>query len=312
MIRMDLRALRYFVETVRQQSFTAAAERLNVTQSTVSKMIRQLEDEIGQPLLIRDGRQLHLTDVGRVVLERGQEALGVMHNLSREVADLAELARGTLTVGIPPMVNLLFPPVVSAFRARYPAVSLHLREDGGQVIEQQVAAGELEVGATLLPADPALGLEARSFGRYPLCVVGQRRAAWATADVVPVAALRDEALLLLGDDFSLTRRIREAARAAGFEARVAAQSGQWDFLVALAATGLGTTLIPAPLLARLKLPAELVVRPLAEPQLDWHLALVWKPERYMSHAARAWLAVCDETLAPPDAAAGSTPLAVLR
>ena len=80
---MDLRALRYFVETVRRQSFTLAAEHLHVTQSTVSKMIRQLEAEIGQPLLIRDGRQLQLTDVGRVVLERGQEALGVMHNLTR-------------------------------------------------------------------------------------------------------------------------------------------------------------------------------------------------------------------------------------
>ena len=296
---MDLRALRYFVETVRQNSFTLAAERLNVTQSTVSKMIRQLEDEIGQPLLIRDGRQLRVTDVGRIVLERGQEALGTMTRLTREVGDLRDLVRGELTVGIPPMVNLLFPPVVTTFRARYPSVSLTLREDGGQVIEQQVAAGELEVGATLLPADPALGLATRSFGRYPLCVVGSARAGWARSGAVSVASLRDEALLLLGDDFSLTRRIREATRAAGFEARVAAQSGQWDFLVALAATGLGTTLIPAPLLARLKLPGDLAVRPLAEPQLDWHVALIWQPGRYMSHAARAWLSTCDSALAMP-------------
>ena len=134
-MKMDLRALRYFVETVRHSSFTVAAERLNVTQSTVSKMLRQLEEEIGQPLLIRDGRQLRLTDVGRIVHERGLEALGMMGRLTREVSDLTTLVRGELTVGIPPMVNLLFPPVVKAFRERYPAVSLRLQENGGQVIE---------------------------------------------------------------------------------------------------------------------------------------------------------------------------------
>ena len=136
-MKMDLRALRYFVETVRHSSFTVAAERLNVTQSTVSKMLRQLEEEIGQPLLIRDGRQLRLTDVGRIVHERGLEALGMMGRLTREVSDLTTLVRGELTVGIPPMVNLLFPPVVKAFRERYPAVSLRLQENGGQVIESR-------------------------------------------------------------------------------------------------------------------------------------------------------------------------------
>ena len=50
---MDLRALRYFIETVRRDSFTQAAQALNVTQSTISKMVRQLEDEVGAPLLIR-------------------------------------------------------------------------------------------------------------------------------------------------------------------------------------------------------------------------------------------------------------------
>ena len=159
---MDLRALRYFVETVRQNSFTVAAERLHVTQSTVSKMIRQLEDEIGQPLLIREGRQVRLTDVGHILFERGQEALGVVRELSREVTDLTALTRGELTVGMPPMVNLLFSPVVKAFCERHPGLRLTLQENGGQVIEQQVASGELEVGVTLLPANPGLALSTRS------------------------------------------------------------------------------------------------------------------------------------------------------
>ena len=111
------------------------------------EMLRQLEDEIGQPLLIREGRQLRLTDVGRILFERGQDAIGVVRQLAQEVTDLTALARGELTVGMPPMVNLFFSPVVKAFRERHPGVRLTLLESGGQTIEQQVASGELEVGA---------------------------------------------------------------------------------------------------------------------------------------------------------------------
>ena len=141
-------------------------------------------------------------------------------------------------------------------------------------------------------------------------MVGTPRARWAQAARVPLTALRDEPLLLLGDDFSLTRRIREACVVAGFEARIAAQSSQWDFLVALAAAGLGTTLIPAPLLARLNIGDELLVRPLlAAPDspLDWNVALIWKPGRYMSHAARAWVKVCEDMLAADPANAPARP-----
>ena len=54
----------------------------------------------------------------------------------------------------------------------------------------------------------------------------------------------------------------------------------------MAAAGLGSTLMPAPLLTRLNIGPELAVRPLAEPAFDWHVALIWKPGHYMSHAAR--------------------------
>lgn len=296
---MDLRALRYFVETVRHNSFTLAADSLCVTQSTVSKMIRQLEDEIGQPLLLREGRQLRLTDAGRVVFERAQQALGVMRELTRELGDLTTLARGELTVGLPPMANLLFSPVVKAFRERHPGVSLNLKESGGQVIEQQVASGELEIGVTLLPADPGLGLAARSFGRFPIHAVGAREAPWAGNPTVDLAALQAEPLVLLSDDFSLTRQLRSAFRAIGVEPRIVAQSSQWDFLVAMAAAGLGTTFMPAPLLARLKLGNELAARPLADTGIDWNIALIHTPGRYLSHAAQAWQAVCEDILATP-------------
>ena len=83
---MDIRTLRYFVEVVRQQSFTRAAEKLFVTQPTISKMLKNLEDELNCILLIRDGRRLLLTDTGRVVFERGLALLAEFRQLKLSLA----------------------------------------------------------------------------------------------------------------------------------------------------------------------------------------------------------------------------------
>ncbi|AOY47788.1 LysR family regulatory protein CidR [Vibrio cholerae] len=81
---MDIRALRYFVELVNQQSFTKASERLFVTQPTISKMIRNLEQELEQPLLHREGRRFWLTEAGEIVYQRAQQILTQMQQLDAE------------------------------------------------------------------------------------------------------------------------------------------------------------------------------------------------------------------------------------
>jgi len=287
---MDLKALRYFVETARQGSFTQAAAHLFVTQSTVSKMVRQLEDEIGQALLIREGRSVRMTDAGRIVFERGQEAIGVMQRLKRDVADLADLARGELTVGIPPMVNLFFPSLIQRFKARHPHIALTIEEAGGQVIEQRVVSGELEVGVTVLPLAEGSPLTFSELGHFPLCLVGTQQSSWARLKHPGLVALHQQPVVMLQDDYSLTRRLRAAFDEAGVVPQVVAQSGQWDFVLSMAMAGMGTALLPSPLLERLQLSSDVVVRSLRAPNLMWQVGQIWMPDRYLSHAARAWLA----------------------
>ncbi len=165
-----------------------------------------------------------------------------------------------------------------------------------QVVEQQVASGELEVGATVLPGDSGLQLETRAFAKYPIWAVGPHRAAWASGRTVTLEALRHEPLILLTEDFSLTRKLRQAFMEARIDPHVVAQSGHWDFLASMAAAGLGTTFLPEPLLSRLETRDKLAVARLTEPTMDWALAHIWSPGRYLSHAARAWLAVCEEVM----------------
>lgn len=295
---MDLRALRYFIETVRRDSFTQAAQALNVTQSTISKMVRQLEAEIGSPLLIRQTRGVRLTDVGRVVYEQGQHALGAMQGLQRELADLTRLHSGELTLGLPPMVNGFFPPLIQHFRARHPGVRLTVEEAGGDVIEARVAAGELEVGVSVLPlhepdaAQAGAKLATAELGRFPICLVATADAHWTKLKRPGLAHLDGLPVVVPAAGFALGRHLREAWQRAGVSPKVVAQSSQWDFLLSMAESGMGTAVLPQPLLQRLKLPDHLVVRALPARELSWVVAHVWAADRYLGHAARAWLACC--------------------
>ena len=133
---MDLRALRYFVEVVRTNSFTRAAENAHVTQPTISKMVRQLEDELGGPLLLREGRGVQLTDAGQVVYERGLQVLAQAQLLKQEVAEVDGIARGELSVGIMPTAGHYMAPVIALFQQRYPGVTLNVQESGARMQRQ--------------------------------------------------------------------------------------------------------------------------------------------------------------------------------
>ena len=303
---MDVRALRYFVETVRHASFTQAARALFVTQSTVSKMIRQLEEEAGTPLLIRDGHTARPTDTGRIMYQRGLQVLETMRQLSEELRETAELSRGALEVGIPPMINLLFTPVVKRFRELHPGIHLTLREGTGPAVESLVASGELEVGATILPVAPDGGLAVQAFGSYPIWVIGPPDAPWAGKTSLPLAALRDARLLIPTDDFAITRRLRQAFAEAGFQPGIAAQSAHWDFLVAMASAGLGVALLPEPLMQRIKT-RGLSTAKLAKSGMQWEVGHIWLQSGYLSFAARAWLDVCDAVLGRPRTRAARGP-----
>lgn len=258
-------------------------------------MIRQLENEIGEPLLIRDQRQFILTDAGRVVFERGREVLASMRQLTLEVQETQALQRGVLNVGMPPTINLLFTPVLKSFRAQHPHIRLILHEDTGPEIERQVASGELEIGMSVLPTNPDLNLVSVQIASHSVWALGEPGAFKVNKNgTVSLEALRNMPLVLLKDDFALTRLLHRTFQNAGIEPKIAAQSSQWDWTVSMASAGMGVALLPEPLIARLN-HQELLMARVSDPDIPWQVAHIWNG-RYLSHAARAWLEVCQSVL----------------
>ncbi|WP_244826526.1 LysR family transcriptional regulator [Caballeronia sp. TF1N1] len=291
---MELRALRYFVEVVKQKSFTAAAEHMFVTQPTISKMVKSLEDEVGSPLLLREGRQMVLTDAGQIVYQRGVDVLAAHARLEAELNDLGTFGRGTLTIGIPPMGGALFTPVIAAFRERYPKIELKLFEQGSKAIEAALIEGELELGGVLQPVD-AETFDVLPVSRQLLWLVAQKGSRWDGLNEVVLADLAAEPFVFYGESLALNDVVLNACRAAGFAPTIVGRSGHWDFMAALVQAGIGIALLPAPYCGRLDAEA-FTCRPVVAPEIRWDMAVGWRRNGYLSHAARAWIEVAREIL----------------
>ncbi|YCH30205.1 LysR family transcriptional regulator [Erwinia sp. D4-22] len=289
---MDVRALRYFVEVVRQQSFTRAAEALFVTQPTISKMLRQLEDELNCTLLLREGRRLHLTDSGQVVYQRGLMILQEFKQLELEIGDINQLKTGELRLGVPPMVGMQIAGSVSAFRQRYPGITLKIVESGGLTVQEAVLSGSLDLALTALPIDEQLPLNTLTLMRHPLCVLVPRAAPWLDRNSVSLAEVTQHPLLIFNEEFSLNRQLKQAFQREELTPQIAVRSGQWDFLAAMVQAGMGVAILPEPICQRLDR-QSLLWLPL-ESELAWTLGLLWREGSYLSRSAQAWIDCCRE------------------
>lgn len=150
---MELRQIRYFLSVAETEHLTQSADALFITQSTLSHGLRQLESELGMPLFDRIGRGLKLSQAGIAFRSYAARALQELEAGRMAIADMAGLQAGTLTVGvIPTFLTLFIPDVVAAFSAAYPGVRVMVRDLRSGQIEEQLIAGQLDLGIAFHPA----------------------------------------------------------------------------------------------------------------------------------------------------------------
>jgi DNA-binding transcriptional LysR family regulator len=300
---MDVHALRYFVEVARHQNFTRASEALHVTQPAISKSVRALEEELGAPLLLRERRRVRLTDAGRIVLERAQGILDSMRVIEEEVVELAALRRGRLRVGMPPIVGVaFFPPLLTEYHRAHPGIALELREEGSHHIEALVLDRELDVGAVVLPTDE------KAFGTMPF-VRDELRAVLhpthplARRRTLALEDLEDTPFVLYRPEFALHGHILDACRRSGFNPTVVSESSHWDFIVAMVAANIGVALLPQTICRRLDRRQVRAIR-LRGTAIPWNVALIWRRDRHLPPATRAFLDLARRRLGAAGSPAG--------
>ncbi|MBW6397179.1 LysR family transcriptional regulator [Roseomonas sp. HJA6] len=289
---MEFRTLRAFVEVVRQGGFSQAAKTLFATQSAVSKAVKQLEEEVGVPLLDRIGHRSTMTAAGEAVYRRAVRLLAERDDLGAEIAEIRGLQRGVLRLGLPPIgAATVFAPIFAAYRRRYPGIEIRLVEHGSDRLEEVLRAGDIELAASLLPV--VEDFESQPLRCEPLVALLPQDHALAGRGRIGLAALREEPFILFEAGFALNRIILAACRRIGFDPAVAVRSSQIDFIIELAAAGLGVAFLPK-LISEQRPQAQVARLMLDDPAIDWDMAMIWRRGAFLSHAARAWLEVAKE------------------
>jgi DNA-binding transcriptional LysR family regulator len=284
---MEMRTLRAFVEVVRQGGFSRAAKTVFVTQSAVSKAVKQLEEELGLQLLDRIGQSFKMTAAGEIVYRRAVTILAQGDDLRTELEELRGLKGGVLRLGVPLIgSNTLFAHWFADYRSRYPEVELRLVERGSKRLEELLLAGELDLAATLLPVSDEF--EWQEVWREPIDLLLAADHPLAAGERLSFEALEELPFILYGPGFALNPIILEACRESGFTPKVVAHSSQVDFIIELVAAKLGGALLPRMIIEQRPHPMTKRVE-IDRPAIYWHMALAWRRGGYLCHAAKAWL-----------------------
>ena len=296
---MDIQHLTYFAAVASEGSFTRAAQKLYVSQPSVSKMVRNLEIELGVTLFDRSGKQVTLTDAGEIILRQAQNMIKSFENLTMELDDLVHLKTGSIHIGLPPMVgSRFFPKIIQAFHQEYPNIRMQLVENGAVKVEKDVLDGVLDLGVVILPVKEEL-LHAFSFVKENLMLLTHKDHPLSKQQSVKLVDLQAESFILFSKDFALHDRVVSECVQAGFHPDIIYESSQWDFISEMVIAKLGVALLPETICRQVN-PEQVSMIPLVDPIIPWHLGIVWRKDRYLSFAAREWIRFTKELLPEAD------------
>jgi DNA-binding transcriptional LysR family regulator len=283
---MELRQLEYFVAVVEEASFTKAAARVHVAQPGVSAQVRKLEDELGQALLDRSGRQVRLTDAGAAVLPYARAALAAAGSARLAVQDLTGLLRGRVAVG---MVNASsvteMPELVAEFHQRYPAVEISLSEASSDQLLEGLRAGRLDLALLGSVAGPPAGIATHVVVDARLVAAVPHGDALRSRASVSLEAICERALIGLPRGSGLRSCVDAACTAAGLQPRFLFEASNLNVVAELARRGLGVAILPESFAVanRRTLHAVAITRP----SLRARLQFAWRSTGTPSPAARA-------------------------
>lgn len=241
---MDLRQLRYFVEIANLRSVTAAAARVFVAQSALSRQLKLLEDELGVSLLARQARGVRLTDAGEAFLTRAQILLRDADNLKAEFRAHKREPSGRLQIGAPPSLRaMLVAPFAAQFTSRHPKVTLAFREGTSHQICDLLAQGEIDL-AIVSNQEEISSFATRTLLTEPLCWVGPPEAALSFSRTVSISRLASKPLILTSYPNSLRVIVDRALAEGGIRVEPIAEADMVSMMLDLIRRGMGFTVLP--------------------------------------------------------------------
>ena len=287
---MELRHLRYFVAVAEQENVSRAALKLHVSQPALSRQVRDLEEELGFPLLLRSAKSVRLTDAGRTFLA---EARAVLQRAAEAVTAARAVAtgrRGELNVGYAPMPTVrILPPTLRAFQAERPEVRVRLHDLSTEEMLTGLRDGRLQLALLVRPTRAMLrGFRFEELIRDPMRLAVPPGHPFARLRAIPLARAASEPWVALSrEDYPEYHEFLDTLFA-GTKAkpRIVEEYESTASLVSAVESGRGLTMVPQTLACSFGPRLKLI--PFSPPPEPLVIGALW-PQAGLSAAAERLL-----------------------
>ena len=290
---VDIRHLEYFVEVAKQLNVTKAASILHISQPSLSKAIKKMEDELGVTLFDRSFRQLTLTDTGKALFHNAKHVLHAYQHLTSDLHEVMDLKKGEIKIGIPPIIGAAFcSKLISRYIDLFPLIHVSLLEVGSKKIKDGILDGTLDIGFVCSKPVHTKEIETIEFVKDPLKLVINKSNPLRKNSQITLKALAKEPFIMYRQDFSLYDKIIDACSAHGFHPNIVCESSQKDFILEMVEAKLGIALLPEKICNKIN-NNNIISIPFIEPTVHLELGMIWKQNSYLPFSVREFINVAN-------------------
>ncbi|NVM90022.1 DNA-binding transcriptional LysR family regulator [Variovorax sp. SG517] len=290
-----IRQLRAFLAVYQLKKLSAAAQRLFVTQSAVSMLIRQLEEGLDTRLFDRTTRSLKATAAAEQMMATVERILRDVDSLSNDFRELAALERGRVTLAITPtLAALLLPDAMRAFNEQHPGVRVLVNDCAPDQFISRIIGEHVDFGIGT-PERPGAEVEVQRLMRDHLAVVCREDHPLAKARVVRWSDLGGYPLITVRPGYGVRPLIDGTAAEAGVALDVVNEVSFLSTAIWMTAAGMGASIMPSAF-ARAEADPSLVIKVLSSPRVARDISIVTKRGHSLSAAARAFVEALKRSL----------------
>ncbi len=278
---MKIKEITYFLEVVKEENFTRAANNLYISQPALSKNIKNLEKEVKAQLIERNSKSFRLTYEGEIFYNNAKKSIEVIQEELNKLQDTFVVCNRVINLGLPPVISsVYFTSVVAEFKKENPTIDIRIIEEGANKIKSSVEEERIDLGAVILPIDDNhLTTQRISSGKVMLVVSKDHRLA--SVDKVNLEDLKDEKFITFNERFMMYNKTIEACRKSGFEPNIILKTSQWDYIMEMVSLNQGVSIMPEPIVRRFKRDDFKVIA-IENPSISWDVGFVLKKDKHIS------------------------------
>ena len=288
---MMIRQLEYLVALAREKHFGRAADACHVTQPTLSAGIRQLEDDLGAPIVERGHRYVGLTPQGRLAVEHAHRILADAEGMRREIEQLDKGVSGRLRLGAIPTALPIVSHLTTPFTARYPRVTMTIMSLTSQEIQKRLQEFELDVGLTYLDNEPLEHVKAKPIYEEEYVFLTPASGPFADRRTISWKEAAEAPLCLLTPEMQNRRILDGVFRSVGVRPNPSIETNSIFNLVAHAGAGPWSAVVPRQLLRFFGEPRNTRAVELVEPTARRTIGLIMSDREPPAPLARNFFAM---------------------